>query len=131
MYIILILIPTVIIVLFAIYLIFIRQKYTLTPWEKMKFRKLLKQILNKQWGKAQIIDLDKLLHHILKASGYTGTFWEILKKEPKVLPNIQKIWTFHKLRNTLVHEFTNHTNTQLLKQADEYSSEITTILKSL
>ena len=52
----------------------------------------------------QIIEYDKIYHHILKSLGYRWSFWEILKRNPKEIKNINDVWEVHKLRNRLVHD---------------------------
>jgi len=52
----------------------------------------------------QIIEYDKIYHHILKDLGYRGSFGEILKRNPREIKNINDVWELHKLRNRLVHD---------------------------
>ena len=52
----------------------------------------------------QIIEYDKIYHHILKSLGYRWSFGEILKRNPKEIKNINDVWEVHKLRNRLVHD---------------------------
>jgi len=82
-----------------------QKKYKLSAQQKQQYKKYLKQTSNITSPSEQIIYLDKLYHKILKWYGYSGTFGEILKSKPKVISNIQNIWELHKLRNQLVHDF--------------------------
>lgn len=77
----------------------------------------------------QIVQFDKLYHTILKWYGYKGTFWEILKKKPTIITNIQNIWDLHKLRNQIVHDLVDIPEPQLEKQSRLYLKETQRILK--
>jgi len=68
----------------------------------------------------QIIQYDKIYHHTLKELGYQGTFWEILKRNPREIQNIETIWELHKLRNSLVHELKDRDEKTLKIQAQKY-----------
>lgn len=82
-------------------------------------------------SKMRVIDFDKLYHKILFKLWYNWTFWEILKSNPKVINDINKIWELHKLRNKLVHDFDNISETILSKRAKEYQNIITELLKRI
>lgn len=69
----------------------------------------------------QIIEYDKIYHHILKKLWYEGTFWEILKQSPQEIKNIQEIWELHKFRNTLVHDLRDLDERFIKKQSLKYS----------
>lgn len=79
--------------------------------------------------KEKIIDYDVLYHHILKALWYEGTFWEILKKCPKEIGDIQRVWDLHKLRNSLVHDIKNNSHHILEQKSKIYEQEINTLLR--
>lgn len=81
--------------------------------------------------KQQVIEFDKIYHHILKKMWYEWTFWEILKQEPKEVKNIQNIWELHKFRNTLVHELRDQDERFILKQAESYRKIIEIFLKQI
>lgn len=52
-----------------------------------------------------VLEADKLLDKALKEMGIPGdSMGEKLKKIGNKMPNIQKIWHAHKLRNQIVHE---------------------------
>ena len=119
-------------IIFLIYTLFYKKRYSIAASKKIYFKKILKNISQEKSWKTQIIDLDKLLHHILLACWFTGTFWEILKKTPHPLSgNLQTIWDHHKMRNQLVHEFNKEDNKKLLKWAREYSKIIEGVLRRL
>jgi len=79
----------------------------------------------------QIIDYDKLYHHILRDMWYAWSFGEILKRNPREIPNINDIWRLHKLRNELVHDFSEKSESFLKKNALEYEKNIKRFLKKV
>lgn len=121
------------IIIWWIILIFVFNKKKKLPKERYDFyNKKIKEIINSNsTSKEQIMDLDKLLHHILKDIWYVWTFWEILKKEPKEIPDLQIIWDYHKLRNKLAHDFDIISEYTLSKKVKNYSLEIQKILRIL
>ena len=114
--------------------IFLILKYTKKTWiskEKVKFfNSHLIRIVANGSSKEQIIDIDKLYHKILLENGYAGTFWEILKKKPKEVWDLNKIWELHKLRNKLVHDFDILSETILKKKSLEYQKKIKILLQN-
>ena len=114
------------------YLIFLNKKKKLHPQKKKYFHSLMIKIKKSSNWKDQIIELDKLLHHIFLAYWLKWTFWEILKEEPPLVKwELQNIWKYHKLRNTLVHDFSPRSNNELLKSSKDYSKIIKEILSEL
>jgi hypothetical protein len=96
---------------------------------KIFFKNQLKIIKNSSSYKSMIIDLDKLYHKILISYGYNWSFWSILKSKPKIIPNLNKIWDLHKLRNKLVHDFNNPSESMLKWQSNTYIIEINKLIK--
>lgn len=96
---------------------------------KVYLNKLFKWISKKTSSKEKIIDYDKLYHKILLEMWYEWTFWDILKKEPNEIWNINKVWELHKLRNKLVHDFDLLEDTFLKRKEEEYFRELFFILK--
>ena len=97
--------------------------------EKILFyEKVLKKYKQIPSWKTKIIDYDKIYHKILNDIGHEGTFWEILKKEPNEISDIQKVWRLHKLRNKLVHDFDLLEESVLNKRAKEYEKMINQLL---
>lgn len=75
----------------------------LKKWERVKTR------LKKGWepeAKLAIIEADQLLDDLLKRMAYTGeSLGERLKQlDSTVLPNINKVWEAHQIRNSLIHD---------------------------
>jgi len=97
--------------------------------KKAYLNELFKQISSKSFSKEKIIDYDKLYHRILLEMWYEWTFWDILKKEPNEIWNINKVWELHKLRNKLVHDFDLVDEKVLQKAENEYFKEIFLLLK--
>lgn len=122
----------IIIVLALIFLfIFRNKKKKLTTSQKKEITRFFNKIKKSKSNKEKIIDFDKLFHKILIELWYKWNFWEILKKEPKEVININKIWELHKLRNNLVHQFNNEKDDFLEKKVKEYIKEINLILKNI
>ncbi len=106
------------------------RKRKLDENKKKEFQKLFKKISSDyNDSKQKIIDYDKLYHKILQALGYEGSFWEILKKEPNEIWDLDKVWELHKLRNKLVHEFDLVSEATLRKKASLYEKQIEFILE--
>lgn len=100
--------------------------------EKIKdFQKKLKQIGSNISSKEKIIDADKLYHKILQETWYIGDFWSILKQKPMIICDLDKIWELHKVRNKLVHDFDNYTETFLRDTSKEYIIQIEKLLKKI
>lgn len=98
--------------------------------EKIKYFNEFKNkslLLNSE--KEKIINFDKIYHKILLELKYNWTFWDILKKKPKEIQNINKIWELHKIRNKLVHDFDLFDQKVLLQRNKDYELEINNILK--
>lgn len=108
-----------------------KNKYKLSKDKKKYFLWILKNIKNIKDSKEIIIDSDKLYHKILNEVWYKWTFWEILKQKPIVIKNLNKIWEYHKIRNSLVHDFEKKDHIFLKKQANSYLNEIDYLLKLL
>lgn len=68
----------------------------------------------------QVVQYDKIYHHILKELGYEWSFGQILKRCPSEVKNLQEVWDLHKLRNSLVHDLKARDEKNLKKQAYKY-----------
>lgn len=116
-----------------IYLVFFyKAKKRLSEKQIAYYKKILRETEVKQVSnKEKIITYDKIYHNILKEIGYKWNFWEILKKKPSVISDINKIWELHKLRNVLVHEIESIDEKKLINQWNNYKDEISKLLKEL
>ena len=121
------------IIILALFLLFIfrNKKKKLTANQKKEIIKIFNKIKKSKSYKEKIIDFDKLYHKILLDLWYKWSFWEILKKEPKEILNLNKIWELHKLRNNLVHKFNWEKDSLLEIKSKEYIKEIQKILKNI
>ncbi len=71
-----------------------------------------KQKLRLDWQRAcshtdahrKLLDADAVLSHLFKALGYEGSMGEQLKSAQAYIPDIDAVWTAHKLRNRIAHE---------------------------
>jgi len=122
-----------IIIFLALIILFIfrNKKKKLTTSQKKEISRFFNKIKKSKSNKEKIIDFDKLFHKILIELWYKWSFWEILKKEPKEVINLNKIWELHKLRNNLVHQFNNEKDNFLEKKVKEYIKEINIFLKNI
>ena len=121
----------VVIIALVILFIFRNKKRKLTINQKKEITRFFNNIKKSKSNKEKIIDFDKLYHKILLELWYMWTFWEILKKEPKEVLNLNKIWELHKLRNNLVHSFNWEKEDFLEKKSKEYIIEINLVLKNI
>ena len=114
----------------AFYIVFFYSiSKVLSNKEKLYFSKQLHKISSWEWSaKEKIISYDTLLHKIFQALGYGWSFWEILKKYGKYIPQSQQIWELHRLRNRLVHELFELDSKEAEKQRKKYESIIKSYL---
>ena len=123
----------VIIILGWIYLIFFFKWHKKLSKNRIDYYKsiVIKTQNSQISSKEKIVTYDKIYHNILKETGYEWNFWEILKKKPSVIKDINKIWELHKLRNVLVHEIESSDEKKLISQWISYKGEILKLLKEL
>jgi hypothetical protein len=120
-----------IIIFAAICLVFYKRKPKIQAYDLKDFNCVRKNIhARKISDKEKIIDYDKLYHKILLKAGHTGNFWDILKRKPHEIWNINKIWALHKIRNKLVHEIDYPKWVSLLKVANDYKKEVSELLNA-
>lgn len=98
----------VVILVTGYYLLFVMQRKP-AQWKldvEKRYRKLLAQSLDK---KMILIELDKLVEYALKQkfNANNKSFGEILKQRHNSFgkKDLDAIWSAHKLRNKLVHDF--------------------------
>jgi len=71
---------------------------------------------------------DVVLHHILKDYGYSGNVGDQLKAKPRVIHDLNTIWSLHKLRNKLAHSMDTISEELLERKAEEFEKEILRLL---
>jgi hypothetical protein len=69
------------------------------------------------------------MHHILKDFGYAGTVGDQLKAKPRVISNLDAVWSLHKLRNKLAHSMETVSEGLLERKADEFEKVVINLLK--
>lgn len=106
----------------------ISRKKKLSLEKNRYYKKIIKQISSNLSSKEKIIDYDKTYHKVLQDLWYYWTFWQILKQVPIEIHDINKIWTLHRLRNKLVHDFDLLSESILKKNASEYKKELEKII---
>jgi len=79
------------------------RRRSIKAWNQIQKRL---QVGDEAHMKLALIEADKILDEILKISGFRGeTMAERLQKlTPAQIPNINKLWIGHKVRNRIVHE---------------------------
>lgn len=82
-------------------------------------------------AKQAIIEYDKIYHHILKDLGYSGSFGQILKRNPREISQLNDVWEVHKLRNSLVHEMRDHDSEYLERMKQRYKKLSLALLDSV
>jgi hypothetical protein len=117
------------IIIFGIY-IFIKLswKKKLTSEKVKYFKDIIRKTNNLPSEKEKLVNFDKIYHKILSEAWYGWTFWEILKKKPKEIKNINNIWELHKIRNKLVHDFEHFDEKLLIKKNNDYLLELSKLI---
>jgi hypothetical protein len=115
---------------FLVFFSKVRKRKRLLTCDLRDFSCFLRNIEKKDVSeKEKIIDYDKLYHKVLLKAWYQGGFWDILKKNPKEVHDINKIWDLHKVRNYLVHEMWYPKWVSLVQVAHDYKKEVKLLLK--
>lgn len=76
----------------------------------------------------RIMRYDMIMHHILKDYGYSWTVGDQLKAKPRVISDLNAIWSLHKLRNKLAHSMETVSEGLLERKADEFEKEVLRLL---
>ena len=122
----------ILVFVFGIFIILKFKKQKKLDWKsKKEILKFFDNIKKGRSSKEQIIDYDKLYHKILNKLWYSWDFGSILKSNPKIIKDINKIWELHKLRNKLVHDFDLLEEKILKKKSLEYEKIISDLLKKI
>ncbi len=76
----------------------------------------------------RILEYDKILDQLLYELGFQGNTADKLKKGGVRFSNVQTIWSYHKLRNTLAHE---HGATATVREADGFRDALERALRQV
>jgi len=115
----------VLILLVGVFLTFrFSSKKELKKNKKDYYRKEIQKISNFPFPSERIMKYDVVLHHILKDYGYSGNVGDQLKAKPRVIRDLNVIWSLHKLRNKLAHSMDTVSEELLEKKANEFEKEI-------
>lgn len=76
----------------------------------------------------RILEYDKILDQLLYELGFQGSVADKLKKGGVRFSNLQTLWTYHKLRNTIAHE---HGATASASDADGFRDAILKALRQV
>lgn len=103
-----------ILAVFGVFLIIFLFFYFWRKWSK-KFTSKEFQYIRSHWiriidmfqgnHRGAIMDADKLLDYVLGIKGYSGNLGEKLKKAKSKFSDLDGVWSAHKLRNKIAHEF--------------------------
>lgn len=96
--------------------------------KKAYYRKEIQKISTLPSPTERIIRYDMILHHILKDYGYSGNVGDQLKAKPRVIRDLNAIWSLHKLRNKLAHSMDTVSEGLLERKADEFEKEMLKLL---
>lgn len=96
--------------------------------KKSYYRKEIEKVSTLPSPTERIMRYDMIMHHILKDYGYSGNVGDQLKAEPRVIRNLNAIWSLHKLRNKLAHSMETVSEDLLERKADEFEKEVSGLL---
>ncbi|EKD29379.1 MAG: hypothetical protein ACD_78C00429G0001 [uncultured bacterium (gcode 4)] len=96
--------------------------------KKDYYRKEIQKVSALPSPTEQIMRYDMIMHHILKDYGYSGNVGDQLKAKPRMMNNLNAIWSLHKLRNKLAHSMDTVSVDLLERKADEFEKEVLKLL---
>ena len=115
----------ILILLVGVFLIFrFSGKKGLRKDKKDYYRKEIQKVSILPSPTERIMRYDMILHHILKDYGYSGTVGDQLKAKPRMIVNLNAVWSLHKLRNKLAHDMEPVSTDLLERKAEEFEKEI-------
>lgn len=119
----------IIVLLIGVFLTFgFSGKKELKKDKKDYYRKEIRKVSELPSPTERIMRYDMIMHHILKDYGYSGNVGDQLKAKPRVIRNLNTIWSLHKLRNKLAHSMETVSEGLLEKKADEFEKEVLRLL---
>ncbi len=104
-------------------------KKALKKDKKSYYEKEIQKVSTLPSPTEQIMRYDMIMHHILKDYGYSGTVGDQLKAKPRMISNLDAIWSLHKLRNKLAHSLETVSESLLEKKAREFEKIVLNLLK--
>jgi hypothetical protein len=117
------------ILLFGVFLTFdFSSKKSLKKDKKNYYQKEIQKISTLPSSTERIIRYDMIMHHILKDYGYSGTVGDQLKAKPRMISNLDAVWSLHKLRNKLAHSMEIISEGLLEKKANEFEKVVLKLL---
>lgn len=93
-----------------------------------KIRSMLQKTHQLQDPVMRILEYDKILDQLLYRLGFQGSVADKLKRGGTRFSNVQTLWTYHKLRNTLAHE---HGATATVREADGFRDALEKALRQV
>lgn len=119
----------ILVLLFGVFLTFwFSGKKELKKDKKAYYQKEIQKVSTLPSPTERIMRYDMIMHHILKDYGYSGTVGDQLKAKPRMMNNLNVIWSLHKLRNKLAHSMETVSTDLLERKADEFEKEILRLL---
>ena len=119
----------IVILLVGVFLTFrFSGKKDLKKDKKDYYRKEIQKVSTLPSPTERIMRYDMILHHILKDYGYSGNVWDQLKAKPRMMNNLNAIWSLHKLRNKLAHSMETISPDLLERKAQEFEKEVLKLL---
>lgn len=96
--------------------------------KKSYYQKEIQKVSTLPSPSERIMRYDMIMHHILKDYGYSGNVGDQLKAKPRMINNLNVIWSLHKLRNKLAHDMEPISVDLLEKKAQEFEKEVLKLL---
>jgi len=96
--------------------------------KKSYYEKEIQKVSDLLSPSEKIMRYDMIMHHILKDYSYSGTVGDQLKAKPRMMNNLNVIWSLHKLRNKLAHDMEPISADLLEEKAREFEKEILKLL---
>ena len=84
--------------------LFLLKKKKLRGYAKKRIEKLWNHVDEVDHVAHKVLEADKVLHVAFQELGYKGTLGDCLKRHGSRLPNLNDVWSAHKLRNKIAHD---------------------------
>lgn len=103
-------------------------KKHLKPSKKSYYQAEIQKVSALPSPTERIMRYDMIMHHILKDYGYSWNVGDQLKAKPRMISNLDAIWSLHKLRNKLTHSMETVSEGLLERKADEFEKAVLRLL---